>query len=218
MGGEYMARKRIATGLSVNEILNMPISKLSGYTTTEQRELISRVASAANKRLNVLSKQGIENSATLRLDLSGGKISVRGKSGDELIKEYIRARDFMRNKFSKSSEWKKTIKNISKKSDSMKGIPEKDVSQAFGYYEILREMEPEIVNKINKYEYMDYVSGILLYEPENRDEVIRKSLDWIHSEYKRAEREYNSMSSRFGDAIEYDIPPRLERKKKRKRK
>lgn len=103
-------RQRIATGLKISDIMDMPISKLSQYTPKQQREIISRLASAANKRLKTLQKQDIYNSAVSRLEKSGGKISVRGKSGDELIKEFVRAREFLSNKFSSATYWKKDNK------------------------------------------------------------------------------------------------------------
>lgn len=84
-----MPRSRIASGMTINDIMEMSMSKFEQYTPTQQREITSRLASAANKRLRTLQKSDIENPATLRLNMSGGKISVRGKSGDELKQEFF---------------------------------------------------------------------------------------------------------------------------------
>lgn len=209
-------RNRIATGLSIENILKMPVSKIQSYSLTEQKEIISRLVSAGNKRLRTLEKNDINNAATLRLYNSGGKLSVKGKFEDELIKEYIRARDFLQNKFSKVSEWKKTIKNIMK-NDTITGLQETDVSQAFSYYELLREMNPAIVNKINEYHLLDYITDLIM-DDTPRETIINKSITWVNDEYKRTRDEYNRTTTRFSDSLEYDIPDRINKKKKRKYK
>ena len=209
-------RNRIATGLSIEKILKMPISKIQSYSPTAQREIVSRLVSAGNKRLRTLEKKDINNAATLRLYNSGGKLSVKGKSDDELIKEYIRARDFLQNKFSKVSEWNKTIKNLMK-NDTLSKMEEKDVSQAFSYYESLREMNPIIVNRINEYQLLDYIEELIM-DDTPREEIINKSLKWVNDEYKRTRDEYNRTTTRFTDSLEYDIPDRLNKRKKRKYK
>lgn len=209
-------RNRIATGLSIENILKMPVSKIQSYSPTAQREIVSRLVSAGNKRLRTLEKQDINNAATLRLYNSGGKLSVKGKSNDDLIKEYIRARDFLQNKFSKVSEWKKTIKNIMK-NDTITGLKETDVSQAFSYYELLREMNPAIVNKINEYQLLDYITDLIM-DDTPRETIINKSITWVNDEYKRTRDEYNRTTTRFTDSLEYDIPDRINKKKKRKYK
>lgn len=209
-------RSRIAQGKSIQDILRMPVSKIQGYTPAQQRELVSRLASAANKRARTLEKSGISNSATSRLNYSGGKISVRGKSGDELIKEMIRARDFLLNKFSSKKEWTKTIKNIKNKSSEFRGVSNIRISNAFSAYETARETNPEIVNKIYKYILMDFIDN--LYEIEgltDSDEINRRVIEFAKSEYDKRTREYNSENTRFSNAIEYDIPARARNKRKR---
>ena len=211
-------RKRVASGMSVKDVLNMPVSKLSTYTPAQQKEIVSRLASAANKRMRTLEKNNINNSALMRLNNSGGKISVKGKSGDELIKEMIRARDFLNNKFSKTSYWKKTVKNIKNKS-SLNDIPEEQVSNAFSMYDMIRETDAELVNRLNKYELMDYIDGLTMIEGiTNPDEIRRRVIEYARAEYERQMRDYDNTSTRFSNNIEYDIPPRAQNKRKRKRK
>lgn len=209
-------RNRIATGLTIENILKMPISKIQSYSPTAQREIVSRLVSAGNKRLRTLEKKDINNAATLRLYNSGGKLSVKGKSEDELIKEYIRARDFLQNKFSKVSEWNKTVKNLMK-NETLSKMGEKDVSQAFSYYESLREMNPAIVNRINEYQLLDYIEELIM-DDTPREEIINKSIKWVNDEYKRTRDEYNRTTTRFTDSLEYDIPERINKRKKRKYK
>ena len=209
-------RQRVATGLSVEQILSMPVSKIQSYNATGQREIVSRLASAANKRLKNLSKNDISNSARTSIEKSGGKISVKGKSGDELIREFIRARDFLKNKFSSAKEYKKVIKNI-QKNETFKGMKEKDVSDIFGMYDNLRNEQPQIVNKINRYELMDKLESYKMGGNNNAD-AMRKAIKWMKQEINKTQRDYEKLSPKFENMIN-DIPVRLQGKRhKRTRK
>ena len=211
-------RSRAATGYSIEQIMNMPISKLESMSLKEQREFTSRLGSAANKRLKNLEKNDIYNSAVRRLELGGGKISVRGKNKDDLTKEFIRARDFLKNKFSSASNWKKVIKNISTKSDdeNINGSNIKDLSKAFSIYDVIREVEAEIAQKANKYELISYIQSIM-YMFDSTESIIDRSIKWLEEKNNKLQNDYENSTSRFGDSIEYDIPPRA-RNKRRKRK
>lgn len=212
-------RKRVATGMSVKDVLNMPISRFQNYTPTEQREIVSRLASAANKRLRTLEKGNINNSATLRLYQSGGKISVRGKAGSELTKELIRAREFLTNKFSSKKEWNKTIKNIKNKNADFSGMSESDIARAFAAYDLARETDAELVNKLNKYTLMDFIDGLQVVEGiTDTNEIHRRVIEFARSEYERQRKEYYEQNTRFSDTLENDIPKRISRKRKRKHK
>lgn len=205
-------RSRIATGLSVSEIMNMPISKLTSYTPSQQREIVSRVASAANKRLRTLEKQNISNPATRKLTASGGKISVRGKSGDELIKEFNRARAFMKNKFSSAKEWKKTVKKLSQ-SEQLSNIPEQEIGEVFDYYDNARETDPNVINELSKYELMDYIDGLIYIEGlTDPDEINKRVLQYAQAEHDRRQRESENLNRRFSSGLEYDVPKRLQKK------
>ena len=240
-------RQRVATGLKISDIMDMPISKLSQYTPKQQREIISRLGSAANKRLKTLQKQDIYNSAVSKLEKSGGKISVRGKTGDDLLKEYVRAREFLSNKFSSATYWKKTIKKL-EKSPQLQGMkkPKKDeyiydenidedipdniyvdestnnnyipVSQLFGLYDAARETNPEILNKLNKYELMKYIEFLSQVEGiTDSDEMNERIIKFAESELQKQEYEMNELNTRFSQSIEYDInniPQRMNRKRK----
>ena len=91
-----MARKRVTQGKTIEDLLKIDMAALQDYTISEQREIVSRLASAANKRLKGLESKGIETPATIKLKMSGGKISVRGKSEEDLFIELYRARPVQR--------------------------------------------------------------------------------------------------------------------------
>ena len=209
-------RLRISTGLTVNKIMDMPISKLQDYTVSQQREIISRLGSAANKRLSKLQSKGIENSATMRMEMSGGKVSVRGKDTDELIKEFIRARDFMKNKFSSTREWNKVISNIANKSDdeTLSGYSKDTIGKAFSYYDIMREIDNTIESKINKYTLQTHIAEAI-ESGKKREDIIRESFAYINEQMRENMQDYNENTTRFSNSIEYDIPERARSKRKR---
>ena len=73
-------RSRVSTGLSIQDIMRMDMNKFEKYSFTEHKEIVSRLASAANKRYRNFEKKGIVNPATLYMNLEGGKISVKNRS------------------------------------------------------------------------------------------------------------------------------------------
>ena len=203
--------------MSIEEVARMPISKLTSYSPAEQRELVSRLGSAANKRLRTLEKADIKNSAVLRLEQGGGKISVRGKTGDELVKEFTRAREFLMSRFSQKREWEKVVKTMQEKAPIVKDISSKSLSTAFGYYDILREEHPELVKRKNKYEIIERI-GYLLDEGKSHDEIMSDTISWLNVEAKKQEQEFESTSRRFSAGLEYDEISDRKKRKHKKRK
>lgn len=90
--------------MTVDNLLKMNLKELQELKRDDLAREVGRLASAANKRLKRLQtlkmETGIESQAERYVSEHGGKFTVRGKSKDELITEYIRARDFMKVKTS----------------------------------------------------------------------------------------------------------------------
>lgn len=203
-----MPRSRIASGMTINDIMKMSMSKFEQYTPTQQREITSRLASAANKRLRTLQKSDIENPATIRLNMSGGKISVRGKSGDELKQEFFRAKQFLQSKFSKKSEWKKFEKKINENYDNRENM-----GLAFSYFDILQETDPNISALREKYRLVDVIADYIR-DGNNADEIIRKSKEYLDKRYLEEQERYNARNTTFGDRLQ-NTRKRYKRKKKK---
>ena len=198
------------------------MSKFEEYTNTQQREIVSRLASAANKRLKTLGKNNIENPATIRVDLSGGKFSVRGKSGQELKQEFFRAKQFLGSKFSKTSEWKKFEKKLNEGLKQNKAIQSDkpdgyyEMGLAFSYYDILQETDPRISANREKYRLVDVIADYIK-AGNNAQEIINKSKKYLDDRYKEEQESYNNQSVSFGEPLD-NTPYRFKRKcKKRKR-
>lgn len=56
-----MARtKSSVAGLTIKDITRIPESKFQSYSASDQRKIVSRLVSAANKRIRSFERKGIE--------------------------------------------------------------------------------------------------------------------------------------------------------------
>lgn len=210
-------RNRIATGLSVKDIMKMDMNKFDTYTLKEQKELVSRLASAANKRLKKFEDKGIVNPATLRMKLEGGKISVRNKDVDTLKEEYFRAKKFLSSKFSTQKGYKEYTNKLDKalKTD-VKGIYKgMDYSlayaTAFSYYDLLQDLSPKIQNIRDKYTITEKIAEFMEHG-DNEQEIFNKIYKYLQDEYEKEMGQFNSLSISFGNKLEDETPDRFKRK------
>ena len=87
-----MYKKRVTHGLTIQDILTQGIS---GRDDNTARQMLTRLVSAANKRIARMEKGGETSPALQQVKATGGKFSSRGKSGTELQKEFIRIKSFL---------------------------------------------------------------------------------------------------------------------------
>lgn len=99
---------------SVKAILDMDLSDLEQLSRADLAREVSKVASAANKRLARLEKAGVVSPAATYAIQHGGKFSVAGKDVGELITELNRARGFMEAKTGNLKGARETRKNTLK--------------------------------------------------------------------------------------------------------
>lgn len=217
-----MARSRVASGKTIKDIMSMPISELQNFTPTQQREIVSRLASAANKRIRSLEKKNIETPALINIKMDGGKISVKGKSGDALLSEFYKARSFLRSPTSTLTGWKKVTKGIEKAFNEMKDIylPGTDIKynnammgNAFALYDILSKTDPLLMQGRDKYKIASKIAEFMYSGStvRNYDEVIDMTLSYLKTQYEQEQERYNSTQRPLGYKIDTDIPDRLKR-------
>lgn len=97
-----MAKGKIQVGgLSIKDIMNIPMGELSTYSLTDIKNLTSRLVSAGNKRARrFIAKYGA-NSIKLKSYTSKGKFSVKGiKTTKEALSEFERVSEFLSRKTS----------------------------------------------------------------------------------------------------------------------
>ena len=206
-------RKRVSSGLSIKDIQQMTMDKFQQYTPAQQRELVSRLASAGNKRLKSFEKSGIETPATIKLNLSGGKLSVKGKSGDKLIKEFYRAKNFLNSPTSTKTGWKQTKQEIKEAISSIgkiyKGMEYNEaIANAFAYYDVLSEKDPTLTMNRDKYKIAGKIAEMMEsgIEPE---EVINETTKYLMDLYETEQVRYNKTIQPLGN----DITPKRYRRR-----
>lgn len=209
-------RERIATGLKISDITSMSMKQFESYTPKQQREIVSRLGSAVNKRFSKLESKGLVTPASIRLVQGGGKISVKGKSGEELKRELFRAKRYLQSETSSVSGYKRIEKQIQAESQRT-GIPttEKDVSMglAFSYYDILTETDSNIAAIKDKYKVVEFIAD-KIESGEKYDSVLSKTMEYLKESYLEEQKNYNKSGVQFGDIIENDTPKRYRRRRK----
>jgi len=216
------SRKRVSSGKSIRDIMRMSIDDFQRYSPTEQRELVSRLASAANKRIRALEKRGSNTPALINIKMSGGKISVRGKEGETLISEFFRARSFLKSPTSTVKGWNKVLKGVEKAFNEMKGIylPGTDIKysnammgNAFALYDILSRTDPILMQGKEKYKIASKIAEFMYSgnTVRNYDEVMNMTLSYLQNQYEQEQERYNSTQRPLGQKIDRDIPNRFRR-------
>ena len=228
-------RERVATGLSVKDVMAMTESQLMSYTPTQQREIVSRLASATNKRIRGLEKKGYETPALLRIQRSGGNISVKGKTGADLINEFNRAKRFMRSESSTVTGWKKVVKRIEKDVktnlmiDSESKLPNIEkgmttnqlISNAFALFDVLSESNPDLVATRDRYKLTRRIAEMLESGMNYEDSMLTLYNQLLYEdEETRLQYEQLQEESSLGNRLTNDteIPKRYKRNKRKKRR
>ena len=211
-------RNRIASGLSIQDIMSMDMKKFESYSLKEQKEITSRLASAANKRLKTFERKEIVNPAVLKMQMEGGKISVKNKTQDELKEEYFRAKTFLKSKFSTQKGYKQYMEKLN---DSL-NIDQKGIykgmdasllySTAFAYYDALQDISPSIQNVKDKYKIANKIAEFM-QDGKDEKEIFKDVFSWLSKEYEQMQEQFNETSVSFGNRLdEEDTPTRFKRK------
>ena len=151
-------------GKSVNELLDINPDKLSA---ADLRQVVSRIASAGNKRLKRLDAAGTTSRAADAVKESGGKFSVKGKTEDELRAEFMREKKFFESKTSSLRGIKEiqreTVKTL--ESRGVTNIDKDKIGETFALYDKLKELDPSITAKNMKYGVINAIAEL----PDNMD-------------------------------------------------
>lgn len=179
------------TGKSVSELLEMNPDKLSA---ADLRQVVSRIASAGNKRLKRLDKAGVRSRAAEVVMSSGGKFSVKGKSEDELRVEFMREKNFFERKTSSlrgiKQIQKETLKTL--ESRGVTNIDEDEIGETFALYDRLKEIDPGITVNNLKYGVINAISEL----PDDLDfeEKILAMQEQLEDLYEEQEDLYEDFS------------------------
>lgn len=190
-----MARtKSSVTGLTIKDITRMTETKFQSYSQSDQRKIVSRLVSAANKRIRSFERKGIESPAIMGVNETGGKFSIKGKDESGLLKELTRVRGFLRNPTSTIKGWKKvenkTFEGLQKRGVEVQKKDIADITYALG--QLSRERN---LTRAEKYELLEKMSVLLAGNPNmSTSELLSKVRGEIDTIYRETQDYYDEAS------------------------
>lgn len=101
-------------GKSIETLLKNGSAHLHQYTESNLRAIVTRLSSAANKRLKRAGDQS-DSPAVLEVARSGGKFSSKGKDHEGLKQEFLRIKAFLQDPTSTKAGWEKVKREAVKK-------------------------------------------------------------------------------------------------------
>lgn len=196
-----MAKKNRITGISTKTLLRMPETRFGRYSLSEQKQLLSKLASTANKRIRSFERVGMTSPA---LYGAGGvdKFSVKGLTSEsETLKELTRIRTFLKNPMSSL----KTFRKIeSKTQETLKSrgidISKSDVSILVNLLSQLEREKP--LTTAEKYRVFSEASKELRNDPDIDTERLLNSIqDRLDQIYRETQEGfgYDSVSDYWTD-------------------
>lgn len=172
-----MSRNSFVKGRSTDSLLNMTMREFANLSKTQLRQVVSRLADTANKRVKRLQSSNVESLAARQVAQSGGKFSTRGKDLDELRAEYLRERDFLRSPTSTvkgarevEREAVTAIKNIY--GDDLKGV---NVRELLNDYYKLQDYDEEYQAQKLRYGHLYEKKPVEAYSEDEKRDIKRLS-------------------------------------------
>lgn len=198
-----MARKSRITGISTKSLLRMTESKFGGYSLSEQKQLLSKLVSTANKRIRSFERVGMTSPA---LYGAGGvdRFSVKGLTSESAtLKELTRLRTFLKNPMSSLKTFRK-IESKTQESLKQRGIDisKSDVSTLVNLLSQLEREKP--LTTAEKYRVFSEASKELRTDPDIDSELLLRNIqDRLDQIYRETQEGfgYDSISDYWSDDI-----------------
>lgn len=150
-----MARWKFTRGQKTSELLEHNFFDLRKLPVQHLKEIVSRIAATANKRLKRLSDTGIHGPAYEQA-MTAGKFGVGGKTQEQLISEFERAKQFMQNPTSTTAGVIKTYTETVKEAYEASG---REIDEE----EILGDTTPTEIKHFGQYVHQAEDLGIGLH-------------------------------------------------------
>lgn len=181
------------SGLSVNDILNLPGEEFNKLNLSDMRKVVSRLVSAGNKRIRRLEKADLHPTILDTLAKSGGKFSTKGKNLNQLRAEFVRAKQFLSKETSTVTGYKKVLKEIAKKyAEKGVNISTKGIEKMWSIYARLKDLNPTIAGKNMKYSVLNEISNYITTKPGvTVDDAVNALKDVAQKTYEEMEGERN---------------------------
>ena len=199
------------TGKSVNDLVHLSATQIKGYDRQNLARIVTKLNSAANKRVTRLEKAGYNTPAMRAAKVDKGRrFSVAGKNLKQLRAEYIRVSNFLKADTSIIKGYKGFLKKI-QKAFSDKGVKiggkgstdtQDFIQMETKIYDWLKERNPIIEESGYKYEAMKMISEYVSQGNLSESSIKRRMSKWIKKTYEEEQRKRNIDTSNFFDITE----------------
>ena len=199
------------TGKSVNDLLHLSATQIKGYDRQNLARIVTKLDSAANKRLVRLEKAGYNTPAMRAAKVDKDeRFSVAGKNLKELRAAYIRVSNFLKSDTSTKKGYKSFLKKM-KKSFADKGVKigggtDKEaqdfIQKETKIFDWLKERNPIIEESGYKYAAMKMISEYVNEDNLSESAIKRRMTKWIKKTYEEEQRRKYIDTSNFFDITE----------------
>lgn len=164
-------------GKSVKQLLSLDEKDFLKLDRADLARVLTRINSAANKRLVSLKKKNISSPATRRAIRSGGKFSVAGKSLNQLRSEFSRVKTFMTSETSTRKGYKSFVKkSVSKLKQMGVKVSEENFERFTELFDELKDADASVSGRNLRYTVMRELST-MVENPELSDEEIIERIE-----------------------------------------
>ena len=184
-------------GKSIGDISNMSIEELNAMDRPTLAKAVSRLASAANKRLKRFEGFELESPATKSVEKSGGKFGTRGKTLNQLRSEFIRAKNFLGNKTSTIKGYKQFKKDffdrVEAKTDVRKELSDSELNRYWDIYSKCANLQPFVEGspKLQKIVFDIFIK----HQDEDSEDIltrVQQKFDIWYKEQQEIENEFDT--------------------------
>ena len=199
------------TGVSIDQLVHLSASEIKGYDRDNLARIVTKLDSAANKRIARLEKAGYNTPAMRAAKVDNGqRFSVKGKNLKQLRAQYIQVSNFLKSETSTKKGYKSFLKKM-KKSFSDKGVKigggtDKDaqdfIQKETKIYDWLKERNPIIEESGYKYEAMKIISEYVNQDNLSESAIKKRMTKWIKKTYEEEQKQKYIDTSNFFDITE----------------
>lgn len=196
-------------GTSADKLTNLSATQIKQYDRNNLAKIVTKLASAANKRVKRLEGSGY-NTPALRQASKGGHFGTKGKNLKQLRSEYKRVSGFLKSETSTVKGYKSFLNRLSKKFEE-KGVKvgsgtiketQDFIDKETRIYDWLKERNPFIEESIYKYSVMPKLSEYINQGNLSESAIKRRMQKYIKEEYKKIQESRNIDTSQFFDITE----------------
>ena len=196
-------------GVSIDKLTNLSATQIKQYDRKNLAKIVTKLSSAANKRVKRLEKSGY-NTPALRQSYRGRHFGSKGKNLKQLRSEYKRVSSFLKSETSTVKGYKAFLNRLSKKFNE-KGVKvsggtteemQDFIDKETRIYDWLKERNPYIDESMYKYSVMPKLSEYINQGNLSESAIKRRMQKYIKEEYKKIQESRNIDTSQFFDITE----------------